>query len=45
MQDLFYIMVCGTNFYMNFLMTKPTKWLCAQSDQSLRCLHDESLGP
>ena len=37
-------------------MTKPTKWLCAQrrlrsawasaqSDQSLLCLHEESLGP
>ena len=37
-------------------MTKPTKWLCAQqnrrsawasaqSDQSLRCPHEESLGP
>ena len=37
-------------------MTKPTKWLCAQrrlrsawasaqSDQSLCCLHEESLGP
>ena len=37
-------------------MTKPTKWLCtqrrlrsawasAQSDQSLRCQHEESLGP
>ena len=37
-------------------MTKPTMWLCAQrglrsawasaqSDQSLRCPHEESLGP
>ena len=37
-------------------MTKPTKWVCAQrrlrsvwasaqSDQSLRCPHEESLGP
>ena len=37
-------------------MRKPTKWLCArrrlrsawasaQSDQSLRCAHEESLGP
>ena len=37
-------------------MTKPTKWVCAQrrlgsawasaqSDQSLRCLHEESIGP
>ena len=41
---------------MNHLMTKPTKWLCAQwrlrsawaspqSDQSLRCSHEETLGP
>ena len=41
---------------MNHLMTNPTMWLCAkrrlrsawtsaQSDQSLRCLHEESLGP
>ena len=39
-----------------YTMTKPTKWLCAQrrlwsawasaqSDQSLRCRHEESLGP
>ena len=26
-------------------MTKPTKWVCAQSDQRLRCPHEESLGP
>ena len=33
-------------------MTKPAKWLCAQrrlrsaqADQSLRCPHEESLGP
>ena len=37
-------------------MTKPTMWLCAQrrlrsalafaqSDQSLRCPHEENLGP
>ena len=42
--------------YMSRLMTKPTMWLCAQrrlksawasvqSDQSLRCPHEESLGP
>ena len=41
---------------MSHLMTKLTKWLCAQwrlrsawasaqSDQSLRCLHEESLDP
>ena len=41
---------------MSRLMTKPKKWLCAQrrlrsarastqSDQSLRCPHEESLGP
>ena len=41
---------------MSRLMTKPTKWQCAQrrlrsawasaqSDQSLRCPHEESLGP
>ena len=42
--------------YLSRDMTKPTKWLCAQrrlrpawastqSDQSLRCPHEESLGP
>ena len=42
--------------YMSRDMTKATKWLCAQrrlrsawasaqSDQSLRCPHEESLGP
>ena len=42
--------------YMSHDMTKPTKWVCAQrrlrsawasaqSDQSLRCLHKENLGP
>ena len=41
---------------MSHDMTKPTKWVCvqrklrsawasAQSDQSLRCPHEESLGP
>ena len=42
--------------YLSRDMTKPAKWLCAQrrlisawasaqSDQSLRCPHEESLGP
>ena len=42
--------------HLSHLMTKPTKWLCAQrrlrsalasaqSDQSLRCPHEASLGP
>ena len=42
--------------HMSRLVTKPTMWLCvqlrlrstwasAQSDQSLHCLHEESLGP
>ena len=42
--------------YMSRDMTKPTKWLCAQrrlrsawtsaqSDQRLRCPHEEALGP
>ena len=41
---------------MSRLVTKPTKWLCAQrrlrtawasaqSDQGFRCLHEETLGP
>ena len=41
---------------MSRFMTKPTKWLCAQqrlrsalasaqSDQSFRCLHEDTLGP
>ena len=49
---LFYLI----NRDMSQIMTKPTKWLCAQrrlrsawasaqSDQSLRCPHEESLGP
>ena len=44
-----------TTWNMSRLMTKPTKWLCAQrrlrsswasaqSDQSLRCPHEENLG-
>ena len=47
---------CMTMHIMSHDMTKPTKWLCAQqrlrsawasaqSDQSLRCLYEESLGP
>ena len=46
----------GKNKYMRCDMTKPTKWLCAQrrlrsawasaqSNQSLCCPHEESLGP
>ena len=37
--------------YMSRLVTKPTKWhvrpakASAQSDQSLRCPHEESLDP
>ena len=42
--------------HMSLDMTKPTKWVCAQrrlrpawasaqSDQSLRCPHEETLGP
>ena len=42
--------------YLSRLVTKPTKWVCAQrrlgsawafaqSDQSLRCPHEESLNP
>ena len=40
--------------YMSRDMARPTKWLCAQrrsawasaqSDQSLRCPHEEALGP
>ena len=41
---------------MSHDMTKPTKWVCTQrrlrsawastqSDQGLRCLHEETLGP
>ena len=43
-------------YYFNRLTTIPTKWVCAQprlrsawasaqSDQSLRCIHEETLGP
>ena len=42
-------------WYMSRLMTKPTKWLCAQrrhrsvwasaQSQSLRCTHEECFGP
>ena len=46
----------GYNPYMSRDMTRPTRWLCAQrrlrsawasaqSDQSLRCPHEESFGP
>ena len=45
-----------TEYELSRDMTKPTKWLCAQrrlrsawasaqSDQSLRCPHEERLGP
>ena len=48
--------IFGPNKDLSRDMTKPTKWVCAQrrprsalasakSDQSLRCLHEESLGP
>ena len=44
------------NKHLSRNMTKPTEWVCAQrrlgsawasakSDQSLRCPHEESLGP
>ena len=33
------------NKYLSRNMTKPTKWLCAQSDQSLPCPGEESLSP
>ena len=46
----------GVYHDLSRLITKPTKWLCAQrrlrsawasaqSDQSLRCPHEETLGP
>ena len=53
----FRIELCVTLLsYVSREMTKPTKWLCAQrrlrsawasaqSDRSLRCPHEESLGP
>ena len=44
------------SYYLSRLATKPTKWMCSQrrvrpawactqSDQSLRCPHEEALGP
>ena len=52
---LLYYMCLGSRQQKSRNMTKPTKWLCAQrrlrsawasaqSDQSLRCPHEESLG-
>ena len=49
------VILCMSH-YLSHDMTKPTKWVCAQrrlrsawasaqSDQSLRCLHKECLGP
>ena len=43
--------VSNKSVYFSRSMTKPTKWLVrlvktsAQSDQSLRCPHEEALGP
>ena len=53
---LFFSLIIQNKGNMSRLMTKPTKWLCAQrrlraawasaqSDQNLRCPHIESLGP
>ena len=53
---LFFSLIIQNKGNMSRLRTKPTKWLCAQrrlrsawasaqSDQSLRCPHIESLGP
>ena len=50
------LQISGNRTKMSRDMTKPTNWLCAQrrlrsawasaqSDQSLRCPHEESLGP
>ena len=52
----FRFLQCCTASYLSRKMTKPTKWLCAQrrlrsawasaqSDQSLRWPHEESLAP
>ena len=52
----FVVRCLNSIIHVSRLMTKPTKWLCAQrrlwsdwasaqSDQSLRCPHEESLGP
>ena len=40
-----HVIILVYNYIMSRDMTKPTKWLCAQSDQSLRCPHEESSGP
>ena len=51
-----YKLSCAAHSRIEPLMTKPTMWLCAQwilrsawasaqFDQSLRCPHEESLGP
>ena len=51
-----FICICVLRIDLSRLMTKPTKWECAQrrlrsawasaqSDQSLRCPHEETLGP
>ena len=55
-RNRFVSMFCTHSKQMSRDLTKPTKWLCtqrrlrsawasAQSDQSLRCPHEESLGP
>ena len=56
-QNCAYLLSNGLyNHIMSRDMSKPTMWLCAQrrlrsawasaqSDQSLRCPHEESLGP
>ena len=54
--QIFYHLFHNYKENMSHNMTKPTKWGCAQwrlksawastqSDQSLRCLHEESLSP
>ena len=55
-QKLQYNVISTHRHYMSHDMTKPAKWVCAQrrlrsawasaqSDRSLRCPHEESLGP
>ena len=55
-QIVLYISPLHFIYHMSRNMTKPAKWgcaqrrlisawACAQSDQSLRCPHEESLGP
>ena len=55
-QFLWHLFLFYTEIHLNRHMTKPIKRLCtqrrlrsawpsAQSDQSLRCLHEETLGP